>query len=221
MKNIIFIGSGAVASEVISYLKEMKSKNTSFDYSVIGYLDDSIENFKSNAEKYNFLEPYLGKIDDHIFSKENNYIFGLGKPEIKSKILSKIYSPELSFPNFIHDSVYIPDSTIIGIGNIIYPYSIIGPNVTIGDFNLLTSYSFVSHDCKIGNNNFFSTTGLSGNVVIKDNNFFGIRATIIPDVKIGSENTIQAGMVIDKNIGDYETVFYRFKEKISVINQSK
>ena len=40
---------------------------------------------------------------------------------------------------------------------------------------------------------------------------------MLPSVIIGSDNTIQAGMTIDKNISDNETVFYRFKEKIYIV----
>jgi UDP-3-O-[3-hydroxymyristoyl] glucosamine N-acyltransferase len=64
-----------------------------------------------------------------------------------------------------------------------------------------------------------STSGFSGNVKIGNNNFFGIRSTVLPSVIIGSDNTIQAGMTIDKNISDNETIYYRFKEKVSIIKQ--
>jgi acetyltransferase-like isoleucine patch superfamily enzyme len=64
-----------------------------------------------------------------------------------------------------------------------------------------------------------STSGFSGNVKIGNNNFFGIRSTVLPSVTIGNDNTIQAGMTIDKNISDNETIYYRFKEKVSFIKQ--
>ena len=112
----------------------------------------------------------------------------------------------------------ISKSAKLGKGNIIYPNSVVGPNANLGNFNLVTSYSFISHDCTIGDYNFFSTAGLAGNVDIGNRNFFGIRSTVLPSVKIGNDNLIQAGMVVDKNVTDKETVFYRFKEKVTVIN---
>jgi len=90
-------------------------------------------------------------------------------------------------------------------------------NTEIGNHNLITSYSFISHDCKIGNGNFFSTAGLAGRITIGDNNFFGIRSTVIPHVSIGSSNVVQAGMIVDKSVKDNTTIFYRYKEQILAI----
>lgn len=217
MKPIIFIGSGAVAAEVISYLEDIHNQNPEKTFEIKGFLNDNEEDFYIKKEKYEFYGAFLGKVTDHKFSSEYSYIFGFASPEGKANIAKNLDVNNLDFPNIIHPSVVISKSAKIGKGNIIYPNSVVGPNVSIGNFNLATSYSFISHDCIIGNNNFLSTAGLSGNVIIGDTNFFGIRSTVIPSVKIGSHNTIQAGMVIDKNVSDNETVFYRFKEKLSII----
>jgi acetyltransferase-like isoleucine patch superfamily enzyme len=58
---------------------------------------------------------------------------------------------------------------------------------------------------------------MSGGVQIGDANFFGIRATLLPEVRIGSNNVIQAGMIVDKDVGNHETVFYKYKERIQLI----
>nr|WP_199156623.1 acetyltransferase [Pedobacter sp. ASV2] len=217
MKPIIFIGSGAVASEVISYLEDIEKQNSEEKFEIYGFLNDNEEDFKLKSEKYGFETLYLGTILQHKFSSEFNYIFGFADPNGKNKILDKLNITKLSFPNIIHPSAVISKSAKLGIGNIIYPNTVIGPNCKIGNFNLITSYSFISHDCEIGSYNFLSTAGLAGNVKVGNNNFFGIRSTIIPSVVIGDYNLIQAGMVIDKNVTNNETVFYRFKEKISII----
>jgi sugar O-acyltransferase (sialic acid O-acetyltransferase NeuD family) len=219
MKPIIFIGSGAVASEVISYLEDIHSQNPVAKFEIYGYLNDSEEDFILKAEKYNLEGIFLGSISQHKFSNQYSYIFGFASPEGKEKIIEKLDLKYLDFPNIIHPSVIISKSVKLGKGNIIYPNSVIGPNVKIGNFNLVTSYSFISHDCLIGDFNFFSTAGLAGNVLVGNRNFFGIRSTVIPSILIGNDNLVQAGMVIDKNIIDNETIFYRFKEKITVIKK--
>jgi UDP-3-O-[3-hydroxymyristoyl] glucosamine N-acyltransferase len=118
---------------------------------------------------------------------------------------------------FTHHSSIVASSAKVGIGNIIYPHCILGPKCELGNFNLVTSYSCISHDCLVGDNNFFSTACISGRVKIGNNNFFGVRATVIPHVSIGSNNTIQAGMIVDKNVDNDTTVFYRFKEKVMAV----
>lgn len=221
MKKIIFLGSGAVASEVISYLTDIRKGDSSADFIVNGFLNDDYDNFLEKSNAYGFEAPYLGPINGHKFSPEYDYIFGFANPERKAEILANVDLSVISFPNIIHPSVIKDGSAKLGVGNIIYPHSVVGPNVQVGNFNLITSYSFISHDCVIGNYNFFSTAGLSGNVTVGDENFFGVRSTVIPSVSIGSNNLIQAGMVLDKNVTDNETVFYRFKEKVTVIKSKE
>jgi sugar O-acyltransferase (sialic acid O-acetyltransferase NeuD family) len=217
MKPIIFIGSGAVASEVISYLEDIQTQNPITKFVIHGFLNDSEDDFKLKSQKYAFEGSFLGPISQHKFSNNYSYIFGFASPEGKFKISERVDLYNLDFPNIIHPSVVISKSVNLGKGNIIYPNSVIGPNAKIGNFNLVTSYSFISHDCVIGDYNFLSTAGIAGNVLIGDRNFFGIRSTIIPSIQIGNDNLIQAGMVIDKNVTDNETIFYKFKEKITVI----
>ena len=219
MINVIILGSGAVAAEVCSYIRDI-NKTAIEKINVKGFIDDNPENFKINAIKYKFGQPYLGTSDSYAFNDEDKYIFGFANIKSRLNFLDKDISRKMSFITIIHPTALIADSASIGDGNIIYPNCVIGPNATIGNNNILTSYSFISHDCHVGNNNFFSTSGLSGNVIVGNNNFFGIRVIVIPEVIIGSNNLIQAGMTIDKNVSDDETVFYRFKEKISIIKKN-
>jgi sugar O-acyltransferase (sialic acid O-acetyltransferase NeuD family) len=219
MKPIIFIGAGAVASEVISYLEDIEVQNPSTKFEIFGFLNDNEDDFGIKSSKYGFQGAFLGPVAGHKFSSEYAYIFGFADPINKNRIAATLDLEILDFPTIIHPSVIISKSAKVGAGNIIYPNSVIGPNCKIGDFNLITSYSFISHDCEIGNYNFLSTAGLAGNVKMGDRNFLGIRSTIIPSLVVGNDNTIQAGMVIDKNVSDNETVFYRFKEKVSIIKK--
>jgi acetyltransferase-like isoleucine patch superfamily enzyme len=135
----------------------------------------------------------------------------------KKILTSKLMGIGVNFPNIIHPSAELSASAKLGFGNIIGSNCVIGPAACLGNFNLFTSYSFVSHDCSVGSFNFFSTTGLSGGATVVDENFFGIRSTLLPLVTVGSRCVIQAGMVIDKDILDDSTVFYRYKEKIIAI----
>jgi sugar O-acyltransferase (sialic acid O-acetyltransferase NeuD family) len=218
MINIVIIGSGAIAAEVCSYINDINVLALK-KIRVIGFIDDNFENFKKNSIKYKFDQPYLGTTDSYEFNEESKFIFGFSNIKSRLNFLRKDIANKISFITIIHPTALIADTAVIGEGNIINPNCVIGPNAIIGNNNILTSYSFISHDCNVGNNNFFSTSGLSGNVSVGDNNFFGIRVTVIPEVTIGSNNLIQAGMTIDKNVTDDETVFYRYKEKISIINK--
>lgn len=217
MKNLIIVGTGAVAAELTSYIEDDNVKLGCEDKITIkGYIDykDNIEKFWS---KYKLEAPVICDIDDYKPSTDTEILVGISDIQFRNFVIKKLIEKKAKFSNYIHSSVIIPKTTRLGIGNIIYPFCIIGPNTSIGNFNMITAYSFISHDCKIGNGNFFSTTGLAGRVEVGNNNFFGIRSTIIPKLSIGSNNIIQAGMIVDKNISDNSTIFHRFKEKIIAI----
>ena len=146
---------------------------------------------------------------------ENDYfVIAIGNVNVRLQIINYLKESKANFINLIHSNVIISNTVKIGEGNVIDPYCIIGPNVIIGNFNIFTSQSIISHDSVIGNNNFLPTTLLAGNTTVGDNNAFGIRCTSIPSIVIGNNTTIKAGMLIDKNVTDGETVFYKYKEKI-------
>ncbi|MCX6271435.1 MAG: acetyltransferase [Bacteroidetes bacterium] len=217
MKDIIIIGTGGAAAEMTSYIEHQNAQNTDNEQiNLLGYID-----YPSNIEKYwvtyKLKAPVLSDIDTYQPSGNEEVLVCISDIPFRNKMIDILINKNARFADFFHPSVIIAGSVSLGVGNIIYPFCIIGPNTVIGDFNMITSYSFISHDCRIGNRNFFSTAGLSGHVNIGNNNFLGIRSTVIPYINIGDNNLIQAGMVVDKNVSDNSTMFYRYKEQVLAI----
>jgi sugar O-acyltransferase (sialic acid O-acetyltransferase NeuD family) len=221
MREILVLGTGAVAAELASYFEDNNRfiADEKDKFYIKGYIEYA-HNIENYWKKYELKAPVLGDIDSYDFQPGTEVFIAISNVEFKTKLINELDKKGVRFPNFMHHSSIVASTAELGRGNIIYPHVIVGPKVKIQDFNLVTSYSFISHDCVIGSMNFFSTAGLAGKVEVGDNNFFGIRSTVIPSVHIGSGNTIQAGMIIDKHIADNETVFYRFKEKLHVIKES-
>ena len=212
----MIIGAGGMAAEVCSYIKDIHAQNGEL-YEIAGFLDSDKPTFTSKSDKYGLSGEFLGDPLDHEFSRSNRYICAIASPSFRERLI-KIASDFLQyFPSLIHPTSIVSETTQMGFGNVISPFCVVGPNVSLGNLNAMTSYSFLSHDCRVGSCNFFSTAGLAGNSIVGDANFFGIRSTILPGVKIGNNNIIQAGMHIDKDVGDNATVFYKFKEKHQII----
>lgn len=214
--NVIIVGTGAVAAELTSYIEDQNRHGAGEPLTLLGYLD-SEENIEKYWAKYKLEKPVLADVQSYEIKEDDHFIIGISNLGFRMQMIDALKAKGANIIAFTHYSSIVAATAKLGTGNIIYPHCIIGPNTEIGDFNLVTSYSFISHDCVIGSNNFFSTAGISGRVSVGDNNFFGIRSTVIPHVAIGSGNTIQAGMMVDKNVDDDTTVFYRFKEKVMAI----
>lgn len=217
MKNIVILGSGAVAAELTFYIEDNNSKvDDNKKINIVGYIeyDYNLEGFYN---KYNFSAPVLSDIDSYIPIEDVEVLIGVSDNKFRRKMIEALLQKGAKIGSFIHHSVLIPDSIELGIGTIVYPFCIIEQYAVLGDYNIITSYSFISHDCIIGNNNFFSSAGIAGHVKIGNDNYFGIRSTVIPHIDIGNNNIIQAGMVVNKDVNDDTTVFYRYKEQVLAI----
>lgn len=217
MRNVLILGSGGLAAELTFYIEDNNSKiDATEQINIIGYIDydDAVDKF---WKKYNFKAPVVCDIDGFEPTADEEVLIGVANLKVRNEMIDKLIAKKAKIGSFVHHSVIMPKSFDWGIGNILFPFCIIEQNAVVGNYNLLTSYSFISHDCFVGDNNFFSISGLAGNVRIGNNNFFGIRSCVIPGIRIGSDNVIQAGMVIDKDIEDDTTIFYRFKERVLAI----
>ncbi|MCG2461194.1 acetyltransferase [Flavobacteriaceae bacterium F89] len=214
MRNVIILGAGGAAAEVTFYIEDHNSKVEDCDqFKILGYIDYT----KDFWEKYKFKAPILCNIDSYIPGLDEEVLVAVGDMPSRKKMIKKLLQKKARIGSFIHDSVIRPKNLELGVGNIIFPFCILEDHAVIGSYNFLTSYSFISHDCVVGDNNFLSVAGLAGSVTIGNNNYFGIRSLVIPGKIIGNNNVIQAGMIVDKNVKDNTTVFYRYKEQVLAI----
>jgi carbonic anhydrase/acetyltransferase-like protein (isoleucine patch superfamily) len=215
MKKIIIIGAGAHSAEIAGLIYD-NNKHVPEDEKFIikGYLDDKDENW----HRYKFKEPLLSNLIGYLPEADDYFLLGVSNVEARKRCLKKLENKNLNYVNFIHYTAIIYETATIGYGNDICCYSKIGPNAIIGNLNSLNSKTEIGHDCVIGSNNVFSgNVGIAGFSRVSDDNFFGMNSSVIPEKIIGSRNIIQAGMVIDKNIGDDSYLFYRFKEQVLAI----
>lgn len=219
MRNVIILGAGGAGAEVTFYIEDNNSKvKKDEQINILGYIDDSYDNWK----KYNYEAPLLSNLDSYIPKPDEEILIAVMDIKDRINLIQSLISKKAKIGSFIHNNSIFPKRNFnIGIGNIIFPFCIIEQNAIVGDYNFLTSYSFISHDCVVGNNNFFSTAGIAGNVRVGNNNYFGSKSNAIPGVEIGNNNIIQAGMVVNKNVKDNTTVFYRYKEQILAIPKPK
>lgn len=217
MKNVIILGTGGCAAEVTFYIEDHNSKNNIGEkFNILGYIDYA-DHLEDHYDIYNFEAPVLGDIDSYIPKKNEEILIAVSSIKFRKQMIQALLEKNAKIGSFIHYSSIVPKNADLGIGIILYPFCVIEKYAKIGNYNLLTTSSFISHDCVIGENNFFSTAGIAGNVKIGDNNYFGIRSTVVPGIEIGNNNIVQAGMVVNKNIKDDTTIFYRYKEQVLAI----
>ena len=220
MEKVIIVGAGGHAAELVDYLvyKNNLLKTPHAEQSeIIGLIDDNENNYLA----YQYDVPYLGTIKDHQVRADVGYVMGIANMKYRRIIIDKLVQNEAKFVTVIHPTALISPSAKIGVGCVISHNVSIGPKVIIGDFNLINSRCTIGHDCKIGNYNFLSPQVVTGGfATLQDENFIGTNGVILPAITVGSNNTVSAGMIVDKNLTDNATVFHRFKEKVTVISNS-
>jgi len=216
-KKIIIIGSGGHSAEIDDYFQYAKKKDPDFDLVLHGFIDDNHRNY----QHYDFTAPFLGDIQSHQVQSDCFYIMGIANLKYRKPIIENFLSKGALFINFIHPDAYISPSSTIGNGVVIAPGVNIGPKVTVGDFTLINARASIGHDSKVGMYNFICpNVCFSGFTIAGEENLFGINSATIPGVVVGNRNKIAAGMTLDKNVGDDEVVFYRYKEKVIAIPRS-
>ena len=215
MINLVVVGTGAVAAEVTFFMREAVYTYNGELVQIKGYLE--FEEYRFLHSEYDYKAPILGDIYSYPIKDDDYFIVANANVELRKKFVKILSDKGANFINLVHPTAIIAKSAQIGVGNILSPGCQIGPNAFVGDFNILTSYSCISHDCNVGNFNSFSTCIVCGHAVIGNNNSFYIRSSVIPNVSVGNDCIIQAGMIVDKNVPDNTTVFYRFKEKVMAI----
>ncbi|MDB5275525.1 MAG: sugar O-acyltransferase [Ferruginibacter sp.] len=218
MKQIIIIGAGGHSAEIDDYFQYAKKKLQDFGMEIRGYIDDNALSYGN----YDFTAPFLGHIQSHVIQQDVYYIMGIANLKYRRPIIERFLAAGAVFTTFIHPDAYISASSKIGAGVVIAPGVNVGPKVSIGNFTLINSRSSMGHDTKVGAYNFICpNVCFSGFTVVGDENLFGVNSATIPGIQIGNRNKIAAGVVLDKNVGDDEVVFYRFKEKVIAIPKSQ
>lgn len=206
-----------MAAEITSFMSTAQYKWEGEDICIKGYLE--YEEYRYLHTKYKYAAPVLGDIDTYAIEESDRFVIANANTDLRKQFAEKLSSRGARFINVIHPSCMISPTADIGVGNILSPDCHVGPIAKVGNFNVLTTGTMISHDCVVGDYNSFSSVIVCGHVTIGSGNSFFIRSTVVPHVSIGSNCTIQAGMVVDKNVPDGTTVFYKYKERIMAILQ--
>jgi sugar O-acyltransferase (sialic acid O-acetyltransferase NeuD family) len=217
MIKIILVGSGGLAAD-LTLLFENKPSDNNNNLSIVGYIDYDY-NIEKYWKRYHFDKPVLGDIDSCEIKEDEYFIIAIADVDFRKKMIDKLKQRGAKLINLIHPTSMVAKDLDMGEGNIIGPYCMIGHNTKMGNHNLLLAHSTIGHDCVIGDNNIFTASLITGHVKLQNDNYFGARSTVIPKLTLGNRNTIQAGMVLDKNINNDTVVFHRFKEKIMAISK--
>lgn len=113
-------------------------------------------------------------------------VIGIGEPSIRSMILKKVKSATVELVSIIHPSVFIPNSTVIGVGTIICMGVFISCDTIIGSNVFIQPNVNIGHDCIIEDSSVVSEfANIAGGIHIKKESYIGLSACIRESISVG------------------------------------
>lgn len=213
-RRVLLVGAGGHAAALDEHIRFRNEAVEAPPIEIAGFLDDEPE----SHERYSFSAPWLGPIDGHRISGDERYMIAIADPTVRREVAERLLEQGARFASFVHPFALVSESATIGEGVVIAPNVTVGPNVIVGDFSFLNSRCSLGHDTVLGRYNTISpNVAFSGFTVVGDENLFGVNSATVPRVKIGSGNKIAPGMVLDRDVGDANTIFYRYKERVIAV----
>ncbi|WP_288260238.1 acetyltransferase [uncultured Prochlorococcus sp.] len=202
-ERIIIVGGGSLAIELISWI--LNSDIFDNIEKRLFFIDDFIsEDINLDSIKVKF----LGKIKDIIPKDDDKFYLGIANPLKKSEIVKILDEKKVNFCTFIHPSAIISNTTKIGKGCVIFPFSICSSNSNLQNFITINVHTAVGHDVGIGPFTTLSSfVDVTGKVQLGEKVMVGSGARFLPSIKIGDNCTIGAGATVYHSVPNGKTAY--------------
>ena len=199
MKDIVIVGAGGCAKEIMFLLEE--NNKIEKEWNILGFID-------CDKTRTDLKYPILGN-DDWLLkqTRELAVVIAVGSPTLKKR-LYEMYSESsfLYFPTIVSKHALV-GACAIGKGCIICNDCTLTVDVNLGDFVTVNIGTTICHESLIGD---FTTiapgVNVSGNVNIGRMCDIGVGSKIIQNISIGNEAIIGAGTVVIRDVDKECTV---------------
>ncbi len=197
MENLIIIGAGGFALEVIDLIESINLIDKK--YYISGLLDDNKKDF--------ILEDYhiLGKVSDYKNFSNHLFVIAIANSKIRESIYIELKKNKVKTPNLIHPKAEISKYAVLqsGSGTIINYATQVSAKVRIEEAVIIDSKSYIGHETTIKSFvTLYPGVKISGNCQINVRTEIGLGTNIIQGLTIGSNSLIGAGSTVLNDIHD-------------------
>lgn len=196
MKKVIIFGASTFEERLAHIIKEQGKDE------VVAFCVDQEYRREKKAYGYPVLIPE--ELQEKYSPTECEILVGLGYKEmnsIRAKKCDFFINQNYNLYNFIHDTVYIEPSVVLGQGNIIFANVTIDYRSNIGNGNIFEVGTTIAHECSIGNYNYFAPrVTLGGKVNVTNKSFWGIGSIGRSAIEVQESALIGAGAYVDKDV---------------------
>lgn len=201
MENLVIVGIGHMAKEVMYFVNKYKLYNIQAFAVDQKYLCPSFEGYP--VYPLERLEQYVDKDSVKVFVA---ILWYNSLNKVKRKKFEYLKEKGFCFANLISPLASI-NTSIIGEGNWICDFTEIGYNAQVGDNNVFLSHIIFAHNSSIGDHNVLTgRTIIAGSSKIGNQNYFGISSSVFNRIEIGNMCIVGGGSIVKNNLQDYSIV---------------
>ena len=193
LKNIIVIGSGGGALEIIDLIHTINKVEPTWN--IAGFMGEKEKRHEKNFSSYDVIESK----DLHKF-KNFYFVCSITSPEIKDKVIRKELNSHNLYPaTLIHPNSIISSTATIKEGSVILSNVKIASNTNIGKHVWIDHNSLIGHDVRIESlSSIFPSSIILGDVGKRC--FIGAGSIIHQNASIGNDSFIGIGTNIVNKI---------------------
>lgn len=209
MEDIILLGLGGHAHSVVDSIEQ------SGKYNIIGFLDTE----KMQGKQYK--DYHVLDTDDALQKYFNSGIKNafitigfMGHGMVRNRLYQRLKDIGFIIPNIIDSTAVIAEDVKLEEGTFVGKKAVINANAKIGEMCIINTGAIVEHDCIVRAFSHVSVGSvMCGGVLVGKQTFIGANTTVIQERNIGDFCIIGAGMVIRKDVEDYNMVYSHVKLK--------
>lgn len=183
-------GHGKVVADIASLSNEWKE---------IVFLDDTKVGTKVNGYDV------IGRVEDYktLLGEFSHAFVAIGDNKTRMHIFEKLEDYGYDMPVLIHPFSYVCKNASIDSGTLVVAGAVVNANAVIGKGCIINTNCSVDHDCRLGSGVHISPGAhLGGTVIIGDNSWICIGATVIHDITIGYNVIVAGGATVINDIED-------------------
>ena len=211
-------GAGLFALDIIDHLAEgdlilridgenlvcrpKKIRLVIYDSSFTEVKIQRIEKYKQYFEDLRFVEnsSVLGECCGVLLCIASDMV-------VRRKVLMHCKKIKVTWASMVHNTARVSQTSVIGPGTFILPYSTIGPAVTIESHVIVYNYSTVGHESQVGDNVVICPdVSVGGGVSIGSHTLVSTKSFIYPFVHIGRGSIIDPLVAVKKNVPENSLV---------------
>ncbi len=148
--------------------------------------------------------PVVGRFEQLLNANiKPDVIVAIGNNRARLEKVQLLEASGFNVVNIIHPLAAISPFAKISLGTVIFSGAIVNPSAFIGKAVIVNTNAVIEHDCIIADGVHISpSVALAGTVAVGLRSWIGIGATVIHQIKIGSDVVVGAGAVVNRNLPD-------------------